>query len=338
MATTLPISSRCIASPSAGTITAQRVASTTPGGAKDRARITITTADASLAAGEYLYARTRLEGQNVADFRWGSAGAKQAVLRFLFKGPSGTYAVRLTNSAKNRSYVATFSPAAADTDVIIAVAVPGDTSGTWLTDTGAGIEVCIVLACGSTFHGTGGWQAGDVLGTSAVSNGMATGSAVFEMGEFGFFLDVGEAGTDPGWELPDPTSALRDCRRYYYRAVSEGDYFTFTGAAAFGRRRRKGFILYQLPAPLRASPSFSVSSNGHFGVGSGANFYQTTNMFSAAPGVERFLIGFNISGGRDGRKRQQSAGVCQRGGRADLRLEALAAGLQPHVCSHIFTT
>ncbi len=205
---------------SAGTITVQRVQAVTPGGAADRARVTITTADASLAAGEYLYARTRLEGQSVADFRWGSASARQAILRFLFKGPAGTYAVRLTNSAKNRSYVATFSPAAANTDQIIELVIPGDTSGTWLTTNGIGIEICIVLACGSTFQGSTGWQAGDILGTSGVSNGMGTGSAVFELGEFGFYIDPDAIGSAPLWELPDFASELARCQRYYEKSYA----------------------------------------------------------------------------------------------------------------------
>lgn len=204
---------------SAGVITSQRVQSVTPGGAKDRVRITITTADASLAAGEYLYAHTCLEGQDVVDFRWGSGSAKSAVLRFLFKGPAGTYAVRLSNSASDRSYVALFSPAAANTDEIITISIPGDTSGTWPTDTSIGMDVCVVLACGATFQGAAGWQAGNILGTSAVSNGMATGSAAFELGEIGFYLDPGATGIAPAWELPDPAAELAACMRYWERTV-----------------------------------------------------------------------------------------------------------------------
>ncbi len=225
---------------SAGVITVQRVQSPTPGGAKDRTRVTISTADASLAAGEYLYLRTRIEGQNVADFRYGSGSARQSILRFLFKGPSGTYAVRLTNSAKNRSYVALFSPAAANTDQIIELVIPGDTSGTWLTDTGIGIEACIVLAAGATFQGTAGWQAGDILGTSGVSNGMGTGAAVFEVGELGLYLDPHAVGVAPEWELSDFASELAGCLRYFetLNAVS--------GLEVFGARRQQA---RRVPSP-----------------------------------------------------------------------------------------
>jgi hypothetical protein len=238
---------------SAGTITVQRVQSATPGGAAYRARITITTQDASLAAGEYLYARTRLEGQSVADLQYGSASAKQAILRFLFKGPSGTYAVRLTNAAKDRSYVALFSPAAADTDEIITVVVPGDTSGTWLATTGIGIEIDIVLACGSTFQGATGWQAGDILGTSAVSNGMGTTSSVFEIGEFGFYADPDDLGVAPAWEVPDIGSEQVKCLRYFQLARGANQ----DNGAAASTKSYSSPVNY---SPMRDTPSVSISA------------------------------------------------------------------------------
>jgi hypothetical protein len=278
---------------SAGTITAQRVQSVTPGGAKDRARVTITTADASLAAGEYLYLRTRIEGQNVADFRYGMGSARQSILRFLFKGPAGTYAVRLTNSAKNRSYVALFSPAAANTDEIIQIVIPGDTSGTWLTDTGIGIEACIVLACGSTFQGTAGWQAGDILGTSGVSNGMGTGSAVFEVGELGLCLDPNATGVAPEWELPDFASELAGCLRYFETLNAVSGLEVFGAGQASSATRAIAF--YPFKALKRANPTLTLSAAGHWG------FYNTAiNAFvawvSVSPQLSLYGAMFDVSG------------------------------------------
>lgn len=195
---------------SAGTITTQRVQSVTPKGAKDRIRVTITAADASLAAGEYLTVTQAIIGQEVADFQYGGASAKQTVLRFLFKGPAGTYAVRLINAASNRSYVALFTPAVANTDEIISLVIPGDVTGTWTTDGTTGLTLDIVLACGSTFQGTTGWQSGNIMGTSAVSNGMGTISQVFEIGEAGLYLDPDSTGVAPAWELPSAAMEIHN--------------------------------------------------------------------------------------------------------------------------------
>lgn len=192
---------------SAGTITVQRVQSTTPNGSKDRVRITITAADASLAAGGYLSFLKNTLGQEVADFRYGTASAKQGVVRFGFKGPQGTYAFRRANSAMNRSFVSLFTISApnANVDTEQEIVVTGDTTGTWLNDSGVGFTDEIVLACGSTFQGTTGWQAGNILGTSGVSNGMGTISAVFEIFDIGNYADFTSTGTAPTWELPEVT-------------------------------------------------------------------------------------------------------------------------------------
>lgn len=189
---------------SAGVLTVQQVASVTPAGSPNRLRATVTTADASLAAGEYWTLSQNLEGSNVADFRYGSASAFQSVLRFGFRGPAGTYAVHLGNSAANRSFVALFTIAAgqANTDTVQTIAIPGDTTGTWLTADGViGITLDIVLAAGSTFQGVAGWQAGNVLGTSAVSNGMASAGAVFELFDVGLRLDPDATGVYGQYEV-----------------------------------------------------------------------------------------------------------------------------------------
>lgn len=186
---------------SAGTITAQRVQSTTPAGAPDRGRITITVADASLAAGEFLIATKTITGREVAHLKYGTASALQTNFRALFKFPAGTYAYSIQNTAANRSYVGLFTPASANTDEVITANIPGDQSGTWPIDTSQW-TFNIVLAAGSTFQGTTGWQAGNILGTSGVTNGMATGSAVFEFGETGWYADPESTGVAPVWELP----------------------------------------------------------------------------------------------------------------------------------------
>lgn len=236
---------------SAGVITTQRVQSLTPGGATDRVRMTITTPDTSLAAAEYLFLTSIIEGNNVADFMYGTASARQAILRFLFKGPSGTYAVSIRNPAANRSYVATFSPAAANTDEIIEIVIPGDTSGTWPTGNGAGLIISIVLACGTTFQGTTGWQAGNIVATSGVSNGMGTASAVFEFGEFGLYLDPDASGIAPEWELPSLADELFACKRYFQFLPNwSGIWVTTTSASISGG----------LPVEMRVSPTATLIS------------------------------------------------------------------------------
>jgi len=202
---------------SAGVITTQRVAARTPAGGSYRYRVTITTPDASLAAGEYLTITQPLEGSNVQAYLYGTASASASVLRFGFNAPAGTYAARFGNSAANRSFVALFTIAGgqANTDTVQNIAIPGDVTGTWLTSDGViGITLDIVLACGSTFQGATGWQAGNILGTSAVSNGMGTGSAVFELFDVGLKLDPDATGVYGQYEVGEVDPVYRS-ERYY---------------------------------------------------------------------------------------------------------------------------
>ena len=236
---------------STGTFTTQRVQSVTPNGSKDRYRITITVADAALAAGDYLVIQSPIEGGRVADFRYGSASARQSILRFGFKAPAGTYSFRLVNSAANRSYIANFTIAAgqANTDTEQTFLIPGDTTGTWLTDTGNGLAVTVVLAAGTTFQGALGWQAGNLFGTSSNTNGMATGSAVFELFDVGLYLDASNTGVAPKWEMPDEAQEFMACQRYWqahFNVINDGTTW-------FG---------WSLPVELRTTPAVTGGGAG----------------------------------------------------------------------------
>jgi hypothetical protein len=205
-----------------GTINFQRVQVVTPNGSANRLRVVIVAADTSLAAGEYLFVQSAVEGIRVADFRWGSASAKQVVLRFWWKSPAGTYSVMVGNgSAPTRSYIANFTVSAgqANTDTEQTLVIPGDTSGTWPTDTSAGLLLRICMASGTTFQGAAGWQAGNVFATSATSNGMASTSNVYELFDVGLYLDPLATGVAPRWEMPDEAQELAACQRYFNRIL-----------------------------------------------------------------------------------------------------------------------
>lgn len=246
---------------SAGTLTVAQVASVTPAGSPNRLRATVTVADASLAAGEFWTLTQNLEGSNVADFMYGSASAQDCVLRFGFKGPAGTYAVHLGNSAANRSYVALFTIGAgeANTDTVQTLSIPGDTTGTWLTADGViGITLDIVLACGSTFQGSTGWQAGNILGTSGVSNGMGTGSSVFELFDVGLRLDPDATGVYGQYQVGEKHPDYR-AERYTKKLTSVPLGYN-VGAAG---RLYDGHILLSVPMakpPVIGSGAFTVDA------------------------------------------------------------------------------
>lgn len=187
---------------SAGTFTAQRVQSRTPKGSTDRIRVTITTADASLAAGEYLTITQAIIGNEIADFQYGLSTAQQTILQFGTKFAAGTYSFALHNAANNRSYVGQFTITSANTDEYFSFVIPGDTTGTWTTGSTTGLTLDVVIAAGSTFQGVTGWQAGNILGTASNTNGAGTISNVFELFDVQLTRDQDNLGVAPVWELP----------------------------------------------------------------------------------------------------------------------------------------
>jgi hypothetical protein len=238
----------------AGTLTYQQVASVTPGGSTHRSRMTVTAADASLAAGDYAVFEQKLEGKQVADLLFGSAGAKDVVARFMFKGPAGTYCAYLQNGDGNRSYVKEFTIAGGDanTDTLQTLSFPGDTSGTWDTDETHGMTFGISFAAGSTYQTTAdAWAAGDFYGTSGADNGIGTVSEVFEVSDVGLYADPSGSNIAPDFVLEEIGQDLERCRRYW--RFNDGLKGTWNSPDT----------TFQVPWPLReeemrTTPSFTI--------------------------------------------------------------------------------
>ena len=238
---------------SPGTMTAQRVQSVTPNGSMDRIRYTIGTAKAVLGASDTAQISQNIEGIRVADFRYGGIRAMQAILRFGWKSPAGTYSVCLQNGDFDRSYLTNFTVSAgqANTDTVQTLVIPGDASGTWLTDTRIGLTVSITLACGTAYHGMlGWWQAGSKLGTASGSNGMATAGAVFELFDVGLYLDPYLTGKPPPWEAVGDHKAQIDAMRYWCRTYEARG--IVTAATSIGRVGDRHTV------PMRIGPSVTL--------------------------------------------------------------------------------
>lgn len=252
---------------SAGVLGIQRVQSATPRGSKDRIRISVTTADTSLAAGEYLIVRQRIEGNRVAHLKWGTANAVPLILRLPFKAPAGTYSYYVTNSATNRSYVANFTVSAANTDSEITVTIPGDTTGTWLTDTGVGLEVGVCLAAGSSWQGVTGWQSSVMLGTSSNSNGLGANTNVFELFDVGLYADTEGLGVAPAWKPKDYAFDLRECQRYYWQGDQTNASYSLAGAdqlvfVGYTSTNYDNNAYLAFPAEMRVVPTITRTNTG----------------------------------------------------------------------------
>jgi hypothetical protein len=247
----------------AGTVQQSTVA---PAGFKNSLFLTNNATGASPAASAANRLQTRIEGNNVDDLGFGTANAQAVTLSFLVRSSvTGTYSVGIANGAFDRSYVATYVVNAANTWEQKTITVPGDTSGTWLTNNGNGLSVSFDLGSGSNLNGTpNAWQSGNRIRTSGSVTWIATGSATFYI--TGVQLEAGSVAT-PFERRPFGTE-LALCQRYFYKTYNQS---VVPGTATFSgvwsttltqSNQGSGYIeSYAAPASkvtMRAAPTVTT--------------------------------------------------------------------------------
>jgi hypothetical protein len=259
---------------SPGTANSQRF-SVTPLTAYGSSYITfnVVAAKAALAAGDYGHIQTVVEGIRARDFLWGTAQAKQVVLVFsVYTNVPGTYAVAIRNSATDRSYLAPFTITASLAWQQIIIVIPGDTAGTWLTDTGIGLYLNFSLAMGSNFVGVAGWQAGNKLQLSGSTNFAAANNSSIRITDVGLYLDPLATGVAPRWEMPDEAQELGACQRYW-----EKDGSRWSGYALSGAGHSTPFAMVE----KRIIPAISLASTAAIGFPATASVAATVSTKSA---------------------------------------------------------
>jgi len=270
----------------AGAINMAQVASSTPGGSPYRIRMTVTSADGSLGNADYSVISQRIEGNRIADLRFGNAAAKTITVQFGVKAPAGTYCVSVRNGVPNRIIVGEYTIAAgeANTDVVKSVIFAGDTSGTWAFDNTVGMELIFVLMAGSSFaQSPNNWSAASsVFSTANQFNVMGTVGNVFELFDVGIY----EGGSAPAFQLPDFNDELDRCQRYWEKSY---DYATAVGTATNNGVR--GSLQNSAPAAYgagtflkrkRVAPTVTLYSPNN---GASGNGYDIANRATSAVNV-----------------------------------------------------
>jgi hypothetical protein len=198
----------------------------------------------STLSADYFTAQHTVEGFNISDFAWGTAAATSVTLSFFVRSSlTGTFGGSVYNSAANRSYPFTYAISASNTWEYKQIAIPGDTAGTWLTNSGAGIRINWGLGVGTTDSGPAGSWAG-VLYRSATgaTSVVGTNGATFYL--TGVQLEVGTAATP--FERRQYGQELALCQRYY-----EIFGITMTAGTTY-------YIPYPYKATKRTSPTLAL--------------------------------------------------------------------------------
>jgi hypothetical protein len=167
----------------------------------------------SVLSSDFFLTLQHIEGFNTADLGWGTANAKTVTLSFVvFSSLTGTFGGSLRNGAANRSYPFSYSIPVANTWTTVSVTIPGDTTGTWLTNNGVGVSVIFSLGAGSTLSGTAGaWTAGNLTSAIGAVSVVGTNGATFYI--TGVQLERGSQATS--FDFRSYGTELALCQRYF---------------------------------------------------------------------------------------------------------------------------
>ena len=198
-----------------------------------------------------------IEGLNIADLGWGTANAKTVTLSaWVYSSLTGTFGGSLLNNALDRSYPFTYSIPTANTWTQISVTIAGDTTGTWLTTNGSGINVNFSIGAGTTRSGTAGaWAGAFYTSATGATSVVGTSGATFYI--TGVQLEVGSSAT--GFEVVDYGTQLAMCQRYY--EIKDWGVNVFRIAVVYANGANPGGYI-EFVVTKRTAPSMSVTSNG----------------------------------------------------------------------------
>jgi hypothetical protein len=252
---------KIVASGTAGRVTMSQ-STDAPNGFSNSLKLDCTTADTSIASGEYFFLSQYIEGQDVQQLKKGTSDAEKVTVSFYVKGnASATYTLELEDADNSRQNSQEFSVTTSWTRVVKTFV--GDTTGTLNNDNGNSLNLNIILHSGSdlaggthtsnAWHSTANQRAGDNL------------TSIFDSTDREFFItglqiEVGSQATP--FEHRSFGEELALCQRYYFQKISGNGQPVGIGTYITSGQIR---TYVDFPVEMRADPSIVTSSGtSHF--------------------------------------------------------------------------
>ena len=235
--------------------------STAPEGFANSYKLDCTTANASLAAGAYLYAQTILEGQNLQQLKKGTANALPVTLSFWVRSnKTGTYTVALRDVDNSRHIASTYTISVADTWEYKTITYAGDTTGAFTNDNNASLHVNFWLGAGTNFtSGTisTSWASLSDANRVSSSNVNLADNTANDWYLTGVQLEIGDTATP--FEHRSYGDELQRCQRYFNRYKTEGGFALIVPSINGGTTNARCALA--LSTKLRTTPTITSSSS-----------------------------------------------------------------------------
>ena len=231
-----------------GRATVSQAAITDLAGFRFAQKIDVTTADTSIAAGEYFIINQMIEGFDVQRLQYGTSDDKTVTVSFYVKRTAKTYACEILTSASGTSK--TFNVTTSWNRV--SLTFPANTSDTVNQDNTNEFQLSIWLHAGSTYTGgtmSGAW--GSTPANRAAGIGSIFSSTDNELFISGLQIETGDVVTP--FEYESYETNLQRCQRYYHKIDATVVYTRYATGQA--ETTTQGEVYYEHPVEMRAKPS-----------------------------------------------------------------------------------
>lgn len=179
-------------------------------------RVTVATADASIGSTDLYVVSNLTEGSNFLPI-----AQKAFTASFWVRSPiAGIHCVSFQNSGADKSYVAEYTIAVANTWQLVKITVPASPSaGTWNYTTGLGLKMGFALAAGLTYQApAGAWTSGNFLASANQVNVMGTIGNIFAVQ----FVKIEPGLSATAWVSENIAVVLEKCYRYVRKSYTSG--------------------------------------------------------------------------------------------------------------------
>tara|TARA_B100001287_G_scaffold270797_1_gene270080 strand:- start:1205 stop:2293 length:1089 start_codon:yes stop_codon:yes gene_type:complete len=229
-----------------------------PSGFANSLKLDCTTADTSIAAGEYFAIYQRLEGQDVQQIKKGTSDAENITVSFYVKGnASATYAVELFDNDNTRQASQLFSVTTDWTRVV--KTFTADTTGAFDDDNAQSLQLNFWIHAGSNL--TSG-TLNQTFDSNTNANRAVGISSFFDSTDRTFFLtgvqlEVGSQATP--FEHRSFAEELKLCQRYFFTTYEVGATIGAASSVSFLGRfidATHSYASIQVPhVAMRSSPT-----------------------------------------------------------------------------------
>lgn len=267
-------------------------------------KIDVTTADTSLAAGDYALFQGKIEAQNLQHLLYGTSEAKRVTLQFWVKSAkTGVHIVGLNAHDAGYYNNQSYTIASANTWQKVVMTFDGYQSGGITNDNGIGFTINWWLAAGSTYSGgtlaSNTWH--NIQANRAVGQVNVMDSTSNEWYITGIQLEIGDVATP--FEHRSYGDELRRCQRYYLKLggadINGGGYYRYGVGSCQGINNSN--ILIKPTVTMRTTPTLETTGTvSNYGIYEADAIHACTGLPSFNSGNSNpngFAVSFTTTNG-----------------------------------------